>query len=788
MSYAGRVNVQAVSALLAALLILAIGVSVLFRSRKDRMYTSFAAFTFTVSAWHLCTFINATAQSPVMHWLALWAAATIPPTAIRFFRIFLAQPSIGGPKRGPRVTLAWTLVAYGGLIYSAIVQPIHERDWFLVPFGVYVFGGMYRCVYDLYMQYRATTKKVERKRIGYLALGGFVATTLTLTDVLPRFDIEWPAVGNVLGILYLYFLSQTLFRYRLIDINELLGKMAVLGTLVILLWAVYGFLLYWIGGGQKGLYLLNALVASFVILILFEPVRSWLENTINRWLLRQRTELRGRLEAVRRELPGVVDVPDMVQRIMTALDESRRVTDASVYLLDPDGAGFDRAGHIGQAPPERLDANAERALLDRVRGGYLDKEALQHELDGLAAAADAETRRPPLVALRTRVDELHAQMISPLLGSAETAQGPWLLGMFCVRDDRTEMAFDADDVDVFRQVAIGAARVIESSQAYERVKERDRLAALGEMAAGLAHEIRNPLGAIKGAAQLLITADTAKSQAPAATEQAELLEIIVEEANRLNNVVTRFLDYARAERPGREGAGKVDLNAILRKTEQLLRAELPRTIELRMRLDDLLPQVAGDPESLLQVFLNLGQNAVQAMPDGGTLEILTTRRRRSRLGYGQFAEVRFRDTGIGIPRDKLKKLFIPFYTTKQRGTGLGLAISHRIINQHGGTIEVRSTHGQGSTFSVFLPAAEPVPAHKIEDITETGRLTSLATLARDATPPPRPRSELEAEVAAEPEPASPSAIAAGSVIESIPPSDSLTDAPTAAEDRSEAER
>jgi two-component system, NtrC family, sensor histidine kinase HydH len=360
--------------------------------------------------------------------------------------------------------------------------------------------------------------------------------------------------------------------------------------------------------------------------------------------------------------------------------------------------------------------------------------------------------------------------------------------MFCVRDDRTEMAFDADDVDVFRQVAIGAARVIESSQAYERVKERDRLAALGEMAAGLAHEIRNPLGAIKGAAQLLITADTAKSQAPAATEQAELLEIIVEEANRLNNVVTRFLDYARAERPGREGAGKVDLNAILRKTEQLLRAELPRTIELRMRLDDLLPQVAGDPESLLQVFLNLGQNAVQAMPDGGTLEILTTRRRRSRLGYGQFAEVRFRDTGIGIPRDKLKKLFIPFYTTKQRGTGLGLAISHRIINQHGGTIEVRSTHGQGSTFSVFLPAAEPVPAHKIEDITETGRLTSLATLARDATPPPRPRSELEAEVAAEPEPASPSAIAAGSVIESIPPSDSLTDAPTAAEDRSEAER
>ncbi len=734
-------DVQAVSALLAALLIMAIGTSVLLRSRRDRMYTAFAQFTFTVSAWHLCTFIAAATDSEVMRWLSLWAAATIPVTAIRFFRMFLAQPSIGGPKRGPRVTIAWTLACYGALVYAAIAQPIHKTDYFLIPFGVYVFGGLYRCVWDMWMMYRATTKRVERTRVGYLALGGFVATTLTLTDVLPRFDIAWPAVGNVLGILYLYFLSQTLFRNRLIDVNELLGKMAVLGTLVVLLWAVYGFLLYWIGGGQKGLYLLNALVASFVILILFEPVRSWLENGINRWLLRQRTELRGRLESVRRELPTIVDVGDMVVRITTALEESRRVTDAAVYLLDSDGAGFDRMGVIGQVAPERLDANAERALLDRVRAGYLDKDTLSREIDELASAEaeGAEAKRAPLIALRTRMDELGADIIFPLLGSAETEQGPWLLGLFCLRDDRTESAFDADDIDTFRQLAIGAARVIESSQAYERVKERDRLAALGEMAAGLAHEIRNPLGAIKGAAQLLMTDGSGPKSAGVSSETSEFLAIIVEEANRLNNVVTRFLDYARPERPGREGADKVDLNLVVRKTVQLLQGENLKNIELRVRLDEQLPQIAGDPESLIQVFLNLGQNALQAMPDGGTLEILSTRRRRSRLGYGQFAEVRFRDTGIGIPRDRLKKLFIPFYTTKQKGTGLGLAISHRIINQHGGTIEVRSTIGQGSTFSVFLPAAEPVPANKVEDITETGRLLSMSQLGgtprSDATPP-----------------------------------------------------
>jgi hypothetical protein len=140
-----------------------------------------------------------------------------------------------------------------------------------------------------------------------------------------------------------------LFRSRLIDVNELVGKMAVLGSLVVLLSAVYSLLLSWVGGGQQGIYLLNALVASFVILILFEPVRSRLENGINRWLLRQRHEMRGRLEALRRELTTVVAMPDLVDRVVTALEESRRVTDAAVYLLDPDGAGFDRAATSARA-------------------------------------------------------------------------------------------------------------------------------------------------------------------------------------------------------------------------------------------------------------------------------------------------------------------------------------------------------------------------------------------------------------------------------------------------------
>jgi signal transduction histidine kinase len=698
------VNVLALSALLASLVIAAIGASVLLRDRTRRTYTSFAAFTFMVSAWHLCNFIAMATHEPLAEWLALWPAATIPPTALRFFREFLAEPSISGKRRPVRVTLAWTIASYLALIYAAIFQPIHTSIWFQIPFAAYVFGGLYRCVYDLYIQYRATPTRVEKTRIRYLMLGGFVAITLALTDVLPRLGVTWPTLGNVLTILYLYFLSQTLFRYRLLDLNELVGKMAVLGSMVALLWAVYGLLLIWVGGGQEGLFLLNALVASFVILVLFEPVRSRLENGINRWLIRQRHQLRGRIEALRRELGNVVDVGVMAQRIMNALEESRRVTHAALYLIDSAGAGYDLVAWCGPRPIDRIDAGTRRLFLERLRAGHLNADAIRREYHLVAQSGSKGKLGESLQGVLEAMDKMHASLVIPIYGSAETEQGAWLLGMLGLDDERAEGWFDMDDVDLFRQLAVQAATTIESTQAYERVKERDRLAAIGEMAAGLAHEIRNPLGAIKGAAQLLVSSKPTAS----AGDNTEFLGIIIEEVDRLNKVVTQFLDYARPDRGDSTEHAEVDINAVVRRTIQLLEADAQAaSVEIQISLDELIPPVAGDPEQLRQVFLNLGLNAVQAMERGGILEIVTSRRRRSRLGYGSFAEVRFRDTGVGIPAHELKNLFIPFYTTKNRGTGLGLAISQRIVTQHGGAIEARSVPGRGSTFSVYLPALGP---------------------------------------------------------------------------------
>src|SRR5438045_5782952 len=256
------------------------------------------------------------------------------------------------------------------------------------------------------------------------------------------------------------------------------------------------------------------------------------------------------------------------------------------------------------------------------------------------------------------------------------------------------------------EVGEQAAITIENSRLYEKMKERDRLAALGEMAAGLAHEIRNPLGAIKGAAQYL---DPTGMQ----TGDAEILNIIVEEVNRLDGVVAQFLAYSRPwPGPGTSKFQPTDVNDVLWKTMKLIENDLPKNVSSELDLTPGLPQINADAEQLKQVFINLALNAVQAMPDGGRLAVRTRRPQNplelsdaSPRYTADMVEVRFADTGAGIPEDAKDRIFIPFYTTKTKGTGLGLAISQRVVKGHGGTIEVQSRLGEGTEFILRFPSA-----------------------------------------------------------------------------------
>jgi signal transduction histidine kinase len=218
------------------------------------------------------------------------------------------------------------------------------------------------------------------------------------------------------------------------------------------------------------------------------------------------------------------------------------------------------------------------------------------------------------------------------------------------------------------------------------IRRSDRLAALGQLSAGLAHELRNPLGSIKGSADLL-----ARSTSGGNSMTKELAEIISSEVDRTNSLVTRFLDFARPLEPRRE---TVDITAVIDRAAS--RAKLDGIFELTRDYDPSLPPLSIDAELMEQVFLNLLTNAAQASQAGAPVTV------RTRKLDGQ-AEVSVIDHGSGIPPDKIETIFNPFVTTKQGGVGLGLAIVAKIVDGHGGKMAVESEPGKGSTFRVLLP-------------------------------------------------------------------------------------
>jgi signal transduction histidine kinase len=694
---------------LAAIVCLALAVAMLLRQGRTRLWTAFALLNFVLLAYQVGDFLHGllgTQTWPLR--LALAAAAFIPVAVLGFIVEFQ------GESAGRVVGLRRIATASGLAIAAVAVSPIALVPAARVAAAGVVFIQLTAAVSLLYARMRRAASRTERARLFYLWVGAALCVGLTFGELLIRLA-GWPPppFANVAMTIYLYFLSQTILRHRLLDLNELLGKIVVLASVGVVLALIYGVLVRWTGGQSVGLFFFNTMVASFVILILFEPLKAKVEERVLAFFFAERFQFMQSLGALRQRMAGIIDVRELGQVVLDGLYETRRVTHASIYLLADDGLGYRRLDYRGPAPTPYIDAATMRALVQSAQAGQKAQlvELVERRLAELRQLlpGESETASSALAEERTRLSEIGAAMAAmragvtiPLIASQR------VVGFLCLLDDRVPEAFASDELAAMLEIGEQAAITIENSRLYEKMKERDRLAALGEMAAGLAHEIRNPLGAIKGAAQYLDPAGM-----PAG--DAEILNIIVEEVNRLDAVVAQFLQYSRPLPAATSGKFQpTDLNDVLWKTMKLIENDLPRNVAVELDLTPGLPSIRADAEQLKQVFINLALNAVQAMPDGGRLTVRTRRPHAPvELGLSDSTprysadqvEVRVADTGAGIPEDALDRIFIPFYTTKSKGTGLGLAISQRIVKGHGGTIEVQSRLGEGSEFILRFPSA-----------------------------------------------------------------------------------
>jgi signal transduction histidine kinase len=703
-------NIRTQTTLVCGALAIAIAVSAVLRGRVRTVHLLFAAFAADIGLWYLSqSAFFGFSQAPGWQIAVVLLAIALPQFALRLFEAMVPHED-GHSPRLPRVATLLLLV----MIPLVVLLPQRPQgaplgrdgpggltgDIARVSIFLYVFALLTAGLYTLGQRGKQSPSRDTQRRVRFLVVIGAAAGLLSLFDFawFLTDSLGWPPVGAVLSIVFLFLLAEALRHERLLDLYELLARLLVATAVAFLIAFIFYFLAVEVGQ-FKTMYL-NVVLASIVIILIFDPLRERVEGAIQRFF-RERFDLESSIALLRRRLVHILEVDEMGSIVMAALDQSRRVTAAGLYLRDHDGTGFDLLASLGARVPRRLEVATARALLDRLEQGPLALEDVEREARERRARGDRDDAGAAVLAAAAVLGGLKHGVVIATRDEARE-----IVGLLVVTDDRARDAFAAEETALLEAVAAQIGVVLENSRVYAQMKERDRLAVLGQMAAGLAHEIRNPLGAIKGAAQLLADPPEESSLDPASRE---FLGIILEEVDRLDRVVGSVLDLSRSHTGA---AVPTDVNAIVRRTLQILSAEPGgEELKIELALDPSLPRVAIDPEQLRQVLMNLLRNASQAMKGRGKVVVSTRVRfgRGTRPGAGAsddpFVEVTVADNGPGISAKVLENLFMPFFTTKEKGTGLGLAISQRIVQNAGGRIEVRSYEGKGSTFAVILPAA-----------------------------------------------------------------------------------
>jgi two-component system, NtrC family, sensor histidine kinase HydH len=708
------VDIRDQAALLAAIVTLALAGAALLRSARPRSFTLFALLSLDLFVFSAAEFLHGLPGAQGSHDLwkrfAIVSGSLLPAAALAFFLEFL------GVKRRPARRARDLMLGGSALGLVVAVTPLTRSDLASLLVALYVLLALAAVLSVVWREMAAAPTRADRSRITYVLVGALVVGLLAFLDLLPRVGIRYPleGLGFMALTLYMFLLLQALLRRRLLDLHEFLGKIAVVTLLGLVLASIYGGLVSWVGV-RPGLFFFNTLVASFVILSLFDPIRSKVEEWVVVNLFRERYELVRELEALRDRVVTVIDPIGLEKTVLDGLAETRRVTHASLWLVADERPGYRLLAFRGPEPVPFLEPGTARALVRAAGEGRravllenLDRRLAELQVERPPASGEGLARPAPPAAAselerigdaREAMALMKAGICMPLLAGDRVA------GFLACWDERVQEAFASDEIAALIEVADRCALVIDNSKLYQQMKERDRLAALGEMAAGLAHEIRNPLAAIKGATQYLDP-----SRLP--REDREFLEIIVEEVDRLNGVVTQFLDYAR---PLKSSMAPGDVGDILQRTFKLLAPQIPPGIEFSIDVAPELPLVNCDAEQLKQVFLNLALNAFQAMPDGGALRVSASLARDELASWQEprlrddRVEIRFRDSGPGIPSDARENVFVPFYTTKEKGTGLGLAISQRIVKAHHGSLVVSGPSQGGAVFTISLPCIELEP-------------------------------------------------------------------------------
>lgn len=701
--YAAKIDLLFESALFLAAICFSLSLYVLSRGVGNKLNLAYSALTLCISVWAFSFFVANVLDWRLMQSVHILTTLLLAPLSLLFLSVLL-RPEGSIFRWMLRLSLAGCVLLVPPIIFGLDRTP-WVRDLAYYSPSLIVVANLYLFLSETFGKgkprggwgefSRLSTLEMRhalRRRNFWLYLGGALVTLLCVMDRVPWMGRTLPAIGNLLLAFYFYFIKDAVLHQSLVSSRRILGRLVANTAGALVTFLAFVLMTHWVKGNTT-LYLINAFFAAFVAALSLDPLRSLVSFVYQNLFLKEAGRINGLIQDAGREIAGAFHgqaIAAATERFLIGALDAPMI---SFYALDAEGKQFRKLqdGSRGQNLPESLPASFP--LVQHFNKGKGWVPALAMELE---RAGRRETLPAKIALLRLTqesLESLESTLALPLVHH-HSVLGFATLNL---KDPPEHWDESWGSLPLLAPYFEKAGEALRELDVYAQLRERDRLATLGEMAAGLAHEIRNPLGAIKGAAQVL--------EPRKGDPQEPFLKIIVEEVNRLNLVVTQFLNYAKPFQGETEWADLKEL--VTTASASFAQRCTEAGVEFGLFRPDSMPLVRCQPHLIRLVLTNLLENAFRAVKSDKKGQISPTiSLRLAHTIHHNRVEVSLsvEDNGPGMSPEVLDKVFIPFFTQSPQGTGLGLSICQKIAEAHSGRMEASSVPGEGTWMTLRFTA------------------------------------------------------------------------------------
>ena len=707
-------NPYSIPSFVASLFLLSIAVLVYTSNPKSRVNVVFSLECFTSFVWQfsygmMYSFSNN--EKAATFWMKIGYVGVIYISV--FYYHFIVE-FLGREKERIAAYAAYGIATLFLILHlgtNLFTNGIIKYYWGYYPrasvvhpfFLVFFIGLICLIIYHTFISFLRRNKlfvDARREQITYL-FWAYMLYSPACVDFLANYNISIYPFGYIFATMFLTIIAYGIVRRQLMGIEVIIKKTLVFAGLLASVFAilVLPMLLiqeYIFRGASEGGKLVGLALSGVIIILSLRRIENFLTNITDKYLFQKKYDYRELLRTFTSEVLTVVNLDKLVNLTVDKLTDVVKVSSSAVLLLDEEKQQFDviASRNVRDSKVTLLRPDGIVTFLEQTHGYLLKKELIERKVYIPASIQEI-------------IDKLNAELIIPMALHDE------VIGMLSLGKKKSDEDYTQDDLDILLPLARTLAIAISNAKLFDELgktqaeaAQKEKMAVIGTLSAGINHEICNPLGIARGQCEafLLNIKDglyNNKSDQELLDKAKDIMAKVIKETDRATAITKKLSGFAK---PSKGEAELVNIDKEVDDVLGLVGYELKlEKIEFEKQLEKGLPDIFVDKKQFQEVLFNLIRNAGQAIGEKGKITVI------AKQDEGKvFIDIK--DTGSGIPEDKLKELFNPFFTTKEpgKGTGLGLFIVRQVVEKNGGRIYLKETKvGEGTTFTVEFPAATP---------------------------------------------------------------------------------